>query len=94
MYYKISDEEGLEFDLLKKGILHFYDTQKELDLAAAKASWLDQEGMEWEVLDTDQVEDLEPALKSSSNEKKLFYLQLQIQKQPAIILIRLQFAQV
>ena len=71
LYYKISDEEGLEFDLLKKGILHFYDTQKELDLAAAKASWLDQEGMEWEVLDTDQVEDLEPALKSSNNEKKL-----------------------
>ena len=71
LYYKISDEEGLEFDLLKKGILHFYDTQKELDIAAAKASWLDQEGMEWEVLDTDQVEDLEPAFKNSNNEKKL-----------------------
>ena len=51
--------------------MHFYDTQKELDLAAAKASWLDQEGMEWEVLDIDQVEDLEPAFKSSNNQKKL-----------------------
>ena len=71
LYYKISDDEGIEFDLLKKGILHFYDTQKELDLAAAKASWLDQEGMEWEVLDIDQVEDLEPAFKSSNNQKKL-----------------------
>ena len=56
--------------------MHFYDTQKELDLAAAKATWLDQEGMEWEVLDIDQVEDLEPAFKSSNNQKKISWWHL------------------
>ena len=71
IYYGIADSEGLKFDLLKKGILHFYNDSKELKSAANKASWLDQEGMEWEVLTLDEIEDLEPAFKSASNQKKI-----------------------
>ena len=71
IYYGIADSEGLKFDLLKKGMLHFYNDSKELKSAANKASWLDQEGMEWEVLSLDEIEDLEPAFKSASNQKKI-----------------------
>ncbi len=71
IYYGIADSEGLKFDLLKKGILHFYNDDRELKSAANKASWLDQEGMEWEVLSLDEIEDLEPAFKSASNQKKI-----------------------
>lgn len=66
-YFKIADEEGIEFELLKKGILRFYDSEKEFKLDQDKASWLDQEGMEWETLTTDEVKDLEPAFKNNSN---------------------------
>ena len=71
IYFKIADSEGIEFDLLKKGILHFYNDEKEFNAASEKASWLDQEGMEWESLSLDEIEDLEPAFKSASNEKKI-----------------------
>ena len=66
-YFKIADEEGIEFELLKKGILRFYDSEKEFKLDKDKASWLDQEGMEWETLTTDEVKDLEPAFKNNAN---------------------------
>lgn len=66
-YFKIADEEGIEFELLKKGILRFYDSEKEFKLDQDKASWLDQEGMEWETLTTDEVKDLEPAFKNNAN---------------------------
>jgi D-amino-acid dehydrogenase len=71
IYFEIAVKEGIDFDLLKEGILHFYDSDKELKVAASKASWLHQEGMEWEVLSRDEVEDLEPAFKSSKNDKKI-----------------------
>ena len=32
IYFKIADEEGIEFELLKKGILRFYDSEKEFKL--------------------------------------------------------------
>ena len=71
IYFKIADSEGIEFDLLKKGILHFYNDEKEFNAAASKASWLDQEGMEWDALTLDEIEDLEPAFKSVCNQKKI-----------------------
>ena len=74
IYFDIADHEGIDFDLLKEGILHFYDNKKELNAAASKASWLHQDGMEWEVLDSDEVEDLEPAFKSAKNNKKIVCL--------------------
>ena len=71
VYFKIADEEGIEFELLKKGILRFYDSEKEFKLDQAKTSWLDQEGMEWDTLTTEEVKELEPAFKNNANYEKI-----------------------
>ena len=70
-YFKIAEDEGIEFELLKKGILRFYDSEKEFKLDQAKKSWLDQEGMEWDTLTTEEVKELEPAFKNNANYKKI-----------------------
>ena len=70
-YFKIAEDEGIEFELLKKGILRFYDSEKEFKLDQAKKSWLDQEGMEWETLTTEEVKELEPAFKNNANYEKI-----------------------
>ena len=67
IYFKIADEEGIEFELLKKGILRFYDSEKEFKLDRNKVSWLDQEGMEWDILTTEEVIKLEPAFENNKN---------------------------
>ena len=54
-----------------KGILRFYDSEKEFKDDAIKAQWLEQEGMEWQILNPSEVEDLEPAFKNNKNAKKL-----------------------
>ena len=71
IYFKIADEEGINFDLLKKGILRFYDSESEFKLDIDKKAWLEQEGMEWEILSSEEVEDLEPAFKNNLNRKKI-----------------------
>ena len=71
IYFKIADEEGIEFELLKKGILRFYDNAKEFKLDKEKVSWLHQEGMEWEVLTTDEVKEIEPAFENNKNYEKI-----------------------
>jgi D-amino-acid dehydrogenase len=70
-YFKIAEDEGIEFELLKKGILRFYDSEKEFKLDQAKKSWLDQDGMEWDTLTTEEVKDLEPAFKNNANYEKI-----------------------
>ena len=70
-YFKIAEDEGIEFELLKKGILRFYDSEKEFKLDKAKKSWLDQEGMEWDTLTTEEVKELEPAFKNNANYEKI-----------------------
>ena len=70
-YFKIAEDEGIEFELLKKGILRFYDSEKEFKLDQAKKSWLDQEGMEWDTLTTEEVKELEPAFKNNANYEKI-----------------------
>ena len=71
IYFKIADEEGIEFELLKKGILRFYDSEKEFKLDRNKLSWLDQQGMEWEILTTEEVISLEPAFENNKNTDKI-----------------------
>ena len=70
-YFKIADDENIQFNLLKKGLLHIYDSERELQAAKEKKSWIEQDGMEWEYLDIDQIEDLEPAFKTDKNTKKI-----------------------
>jgi len=71
IYFKIADDEGIEFELLKKGILRFYDTEKEFKLDRNKVSWLDQKGMEWDILTTEEVINLEPAFENNKNTDKI-----------------------
>ena len=71
IYFKIADEEGIEFELLKKGILRFYDNAKEFKLDKEKVSWLHQEGMEWDILTTDEVKKIEPAFENNKNYEKI-----------------------
>ena len=71
IYFKIADEEGIEFELLKKGILRFYDSEKEFKLDRDKVSWLDQKGMEWDILTTEEVINLEPAFENNKNTDKI-----------------------
>ena len=71
IYFKIADDEGIEFELLKKGILRFYDSEKEFKLDRNKVSWLDQEGMEWDILTTEEVIKLEPAFENNKNTDKI-----------------------
>ena len=71
IYFKIADEEGIEFELLKKGILRFYDSAKEFKEDINKKSWLEQDGMEWDVLSTEEVRQLEPAFENNANYEKI-----------------------
>jgi len=71
IYFKIADEEGIEFELLKKGILRFYDSNKEFKEDINKKSWLEQDGMEWDVLSTEEVRQLEPAFENNANYEKI-----------------------
>ena len=71
IYFKIADEEGIEFELLKKGILRFYDNAKEFKLDKEKVSWLHQEGMEWDILTTEEVKEIEPAFENNKNYEKI-----------------------
>jgi D-amino-acid dehydrogenase len=70
-YFKIADDEKIEFNLLKKGLLHIYDNENELQAAREKKNWIEQDGMEWDYLDLDEIEDLEPAFKTDKNTKKI-----------------------
>jgi D-amino-acid dehydrogenase len=71
VYFTIADEENIEFDLLKKGILRFYDSQKEFKEDAEKKSWIEQPGMEWEVMSPDEVVALEPSLSTANSKNKI-----------------------
>ena len=65
LYFKIADEEGIEFDLMKKGIIHFYNSKREFEIAASKKNWIEAMGCEWEIVDRDQIFEIEPALKNN-----------------------------
>ncbi|GAA0766267.1 D-amino acid dehydrogenase [Ideonella azotifigens] len=55
-------ETGLQYDHLTKGILHFYTSQQEFDLAVEPARVMRELGCEREVIGRDEVVKLEPAM--------------------------------
>ena len=65
LYFKIADEEGIEFDLMKNVIIHFYNSKREFEIAASKKDWIEAMGCEWEIVDRDQIFEIEPALKNN-----------------------------
>jgi D-amino-acid dehydrogenase len=58
-------ETGIEYDHLGRGILHFYTSEKELELAQEPARVMREIGCERRVIDADEVVRLEPALAAS-----------------------------
>jgi D-amino-acid dehydrogenase len=62
LYYEIAEEEGIHFDLLKKGILHFYRDKKTFDAAIQSCEYFKSAGVDRHVVTADEVVKLEPAL--------------------------------
>lgn len=62
LYYEIAEEEGIEFDLTQKGILHFYSNQEYFDTAKKSCDLYNRLGVERHILTPDQVKEQEPAL--------------------------------
>lgn len=58
----LREEEGLEYDQLQRGILHFYQDQKGFEHAARGAEAMRKLGCRQEVLDADGCVEHEPAL--------------------------------
>ncbi|MFT4046111.1 MAG: D-amino acid dehydrogenase [Solimonas sp.] len=55
-------EAGIEYDHLTRGILHYYTSAKEFDLAIEPARIMRELGCERRVVDADEVVRIEPAL--------------------------------
>ena len=62
LYKKIELEENINYDSIKKGILHFYKSQKEFDHALKANQIYIQAGLERELLTTEEIFNLEPSL--------------------------------
>ncbi len=60
--FEMAAREGIDFDLERRGILHFYDRQKDLSHARMVNGLLAQGGLERRELAPDEVRAIEPAL--------------------------------
>jgi D-amino-acid dehydrogenase len=62
LYYEIAEEEDIQFDLLKQGILHFYRDRKTYDAAIKSCEYFKAAGVDRYMISTDEVVKLEPSL--------------------------------
>ena len=62
LYFKIAEEEGIDFDLTKKGILHFYKDKKYFEEAKRSCQTYWDLGVDRELLTPTQVSSIEPSL--------------------------------
>lgn len=60
--FRIADEEGFDFNLEKKGILHFYHTAKDFEVAQQVNQLLQKGGLERHGVTPDEIKAIEPAL--------------------------------
>jgi len=67
LYKEIIQEEGLEFDQSDCGILHFYKDQRYFDSAVDIKGVYETNGCEWDILDPNNINRIEPALSHSEN---------------------------
>jgi len=65
---EISQETGIAYDELKRGILYFFRSQQSLDAGARHMGFLGQHGLELEVVGRERLVALEPALASAARE--------------------------
>ncbi len=61
-YFKIADETGIEFNLLKKGILHFYRNDKSFESGRKSCDLFQSMGVNRYAVSADEVLDIEPNL--------------------------------
>lgn len=59
---QLRSETGIQYDHLTKGILHYYTSQREFDLAIEPARIMREMGCEREIIGPDQVVSIEPAM--------------------------------
>ena len=60
--FEMADREGIDFDLERRGILHFYDRQKDLAHARQVNLLLREGGLDRREVSVDEIRDIEPAL--------------------------------
>ncbi len=60
--FEMADREGIDFDLERRGILHFYDRAKDLAHARKVNALLTEGGLERREVAPDEIRDIEPAL--------------------------------
>lgn len=61
--FEMADREGIDFDLERRGILHFYDRQKDLAHARKVNPLLQEGGLDRREVSVDEIREIEPALK-------------------------------
>lgn len=61
--FEMADREGIDFDLERRGILHFYDRQKDLAHARKVNRLLTEGGLARREVSVDEIREIEPALK-------------------------------
>ncbi|MFO1143150.1 MAG: D-amino acid dehydrogenase [Amaricoccus sp.] len=60
--FEMADREGIDFDLERRGILHFYSQRKDLAHARMVNGLLAQGGLERREVSSDEIRAIEPAL--------------------------------
>ncbi len=67
----LRNETGIEYDQLSKGILHIYRDEQELAAATKRAYEMNQLGLDRRALNVAECAELEPALKTASNNRQI-----------------------
>ncbi|MDE1179298.1 D-amino acid dehydrogenase [Paraburkholderia sp.] len=60
--FSIAEREGIDFDLERRGILHFYKNRKDFDAASKVNELLREGGLERNAVTPDEIRSLEPTL--------------------------------
>jgi D-amino-acid dehydrogenase len=62
LYEQIQQEEGIEFDASKCGILHYYKDEQYFNAAKKAKQIYNDNGLDWNILSTTQAYSMDPAL--------------------------------
>jgi D-amino-acid dehydrogenase len=67
LYEEIQQEEGIKFDASKCGILHYYKDQQYFDAAKQAKHIYNENGLDWDILNSLQTTSMDPALEGLDN---------------------------
>jgi D-amino-acid dehydrogenase len=67
LYEEIQQEEGIEFDASKCGILHYYKDEQYFDSAKQAKHIYNENGLDWDILNSSQTTNMDPALEGLAN---------------------------